>query len=56
MKKIFIAGGAGYIGTRFCNEFAGIYDITVHDHFWFGDKITSNVNKVRGDIRDITPS
>ena len=56
MKKIFIAGGAGYIGTRFCNEFAGIYDITVHDHFWSGDKITSNVNKVRGDIRDITPS
>lgn len=56
MKKIFIAGGAGYIGTRFCNEFANIYDITVHDHFWFGDKITSNVTKVHGDIRDITPS
>tara|TARA_B110000858_G_C17798617_1_gene473898 strand:+ start:691 stop:1641 length:951 start_codon:yes stop_codon:yes gene_type:complete len=56
MKKIFIAGGAGYIGTRFCNEFADIYDITVHDHFWFGDKITSNVTKVHGDIRDITPS
>ena len=56
MKKIFIAGGAGYIGTRFCNEFANIYDITVHDHFWFGDKITSNVTKVHVDIRDITPS
>jgi len=56
MKKIFIAGGAGYIGTRFCNEFANIYDITVHDHFWFGDKITSNVTKVHGDIRNITPS
>ena len=56
MKKIFIAGGAGYIGTRFCNEFANIYDITVHDHFWFGDKISSNVTKVHVDIRDITPS
>lgn len=56
MKKIFIAGGAGYVGTRFCNEFANIYDITVYDHFWFGDKITSNVTKIHGDIRNITPS
>ena len=55
MKKIFIAGGAGYIGTRFCNEFAHLYDITVYDHFWFGDHITNKVNKIYGDIRNIKP-
>ena len=40
-KKIFIAGGAGYIGTRFCNTFCDDYDITVLDYFWFGDNIKS---------------
>jgi nucleoside-diphosphate-sugar epimerase len=54
MKNIFIAGGAGYIGTRFCNELAKDYNITVYDHFWFGDNITADVRKIRGDIRNIT--
>jgi len=56
MKNIFIAGGAGYIGTRFCNELAKNYNITVYDHFWFGDNITADVKKIHGDIRDITAS
>ena len=55
MKKIFIAGGAGYIGTRFCNELAETYDITVYDHFWFGDQITDKVTKIKGDIKDLKP-
>ena len=53
-KKIFIAGGAGYIGTRFCNTFCNDYDITVLDYFWFGDNIESdNVTKIYGSISDI---
>ena len=53
-KKIFIAGGAGYIGTRFCNTFCDDYDITVLDYFWFGDNIESDkVTKIYGSISDI---
>ena len=42
LKKILIAGCAGYIGTRFCEEYDDKYDITVLDPFWFGDHIKSN--------------
>ena len=47
MKKIFIAVGAGYIVTRFFNELAETYDITVYDHFWFGYQITDKVTKIK---------
>ena len=54
MKKILIAGGAGYIGTRFCEEYDDKYDITVLDPFWFGDHIKSNkVRRLRGKIEDL---
>jgi nucleoside-diphosphate-sugar epimerase len=54
MKKILIAGGAGYIGTRFCEQYDRHYDITVLDPFWFGDNIrTDNVRKWKGEILDL---
>ena len=46
MKKILIAGGAGFIGTRFCNENKDNYDITVVDHFWFGDHLDKKIKKI----------
>jgi nucleoside-diphosphate-sugar epimerase len=53
-KKIFIAGGAGYIGTRFCNTFCDDYDITVLDYFWFGDNIKSEkVTKIYAGISEL---
>jgi nucleoside-diphosphate-sugar epimerase len=54
MKKILIAGGAGYIGTRFCNEYCNIYDITIVDLFWFGDNLTNKVKKIKSDIINLT--
>jgi nucleoside-diphosphate-sugar epimerase len=54
MKNILIAGGAGYIGTRFCLENYQKYNITVVDNFWFGDKLPKNVTKRRMDICDLT--
>ena len=48
MKKILVAGGAGYVGTRFCNEYCNIYDITVVDLFWFGDQLNNKIKKIKG--------
>jgi len=53
MKKILLTGGAGYIGTRFCQEYSDIYKITVLDNFWFGDNLPENVTKVKKDISKI---
>jgi nucleoside-diphosphate-sugar epimerase len=53
MKKILVAGGAGYIGTRFCNELANDYDITVVDLFWFGDKLYDNIKRIEKNISDL---
>jgi nucleoside-diphosphate-sugar epimerase len=54
MKKILVAGGAGYVGTRFCNEYCDIYDITVVDLFWFGDNLNNKVTKIKSDIINLT--
>ena len=55
MKKILIAGGAGFIGTRFCNENKDNYDITVVDHFWFGDHLDKKIKKIKKDLKQLTP-
>ena len=52
MKKILVAGGAGYIGSRFCNELTTDYDITVVDLFWFGDYLNPSINRIKKDISD----
>lgn len=55
MKKILLAGGAGYIGTRLSNLLADKgYEITVLDNFWFGDFLNNNINKIKKNIWEIT--
>ena len=56
-KKIFITGGAGYVGARLVNELLKKeYDITVYDIMYFGDhflpKDNLNLKVIKGDIRD----
>ena len=54
MKRVLVAGGAGYIGTRMCNELCHDYDITVVDYFWFGDHLDSKITKIKKDILTLT--
>lgn len=59
-KKIFITGGAGYIGTTLIPILLGIgYEVTVYDILMFnnGDKLlihmsNPNFNFIKGDIRN----
>ena len=53
IKKLLIAGGAGYIGTRLCNELCCDYDITVCDLFWFGDFLNPKIKKIKKDIKHL---
>jgi len=54
--KVLIAGGAGYVGTSLSNYLANVgYDITVVDHFWFGDYLSRVVNKQHRSIMSLTP-
>ena len=59
LKKIFITGGAGYVGARLVNELLKKnYEITVYDIMYFGDdflpKDDKNLKIIQGDIRDQT--
>ena len=59
-KKIFITGGAGYIGTKLIPMLLDLnYKVTVYDSLLFnnGDKLlpyisNENFNFIKGDIRD----
>jgi nucleoside-diphosphate-sugar epimerase len=55
MKKIFITGGGGYVGTRLVPFLLKDgYHVTVYDTFYFGNFLPPNPNLVlvKGDIRD----
>ncbi|MDB9711398.1 NAD-dependent epimerase/dehydratase family protein [Candidatus Pelagibacter ubique] len=55
MKKIFITGGGGYIGTRLVPILLKRkYHVTVFDTFWFGNflKKDKSLKVIKGDIRD----
>ena len=55
MKKIFITGGGGYVGTRLVQVLLKKnYFITVYDLFFYGNYLPKNKNLkvVYGDIRD----
>lgn len=55
MKKIFVTGGAGYVGHELVPELLNTdYHVVVYDTFWFGNNLPKhpNLNCVEGDIRD----
>jgi nucleoside-diphosphate-sugar epimerase len=56
MKKIFITGGAGYVGSKLVPKLLDLnYEITVLDLMIYGEDILQNhdrLKKIKGDIRD----
>lgn len=55
MKKILLAGGAGYIGTELCKRLMKLdYDITVIDDLWFGNNLDKNIKLIKKDIFSVT--
>ena len=57
MKKIFITGGAGYVGSRLVPKLLSLgYHVTVLDLMIYGEDVLDehkNLSKIKGDIRDI---
>ena len=55
-KKIFITGGAGYVGSKLVPKLLDLgYEITVLDLMIYGENILKNhnkLNKIKGDIRN----
>lgn len=57
MKKILVAGGAGYIGTLLSSELVERgYQVTVVDQLWFGNHFKTNVKVKKKDIMSLTTS
>lgn len=55
MKKILLAGGAGYIGTELCKRLTKLdYDITVIDDLWFGNNLGPTIKLIKKDIFSVT--
>ena len=55
MKKILLAGGAGYIGTELCKRLMKLdYDITVIDNLWFGNNLDAKIKLIQKDIFQVT--
>ena len=57
MKKIFITGGAGYVGSRLVEDLVeNNYDVTIFDTLYYGDKhlnhLSEKITVIKGDIRD----
>jgi len=55
MKKIFITGGAGYVGSELTKHLLNTgYQVTVYDLLIYGNTLENNNNLslVKGDIRD----
>tara|TARA_A100001515_G_scaffold100284_1_gene81128 strand:- start:6490 stop:7455 length:966 start_codon:yes stop_codon:yes gene_type:complete len=54
-KKVLIAGGAGYIGTKLSNTLIETgYDVTVVDLLWFGNHLSDGVDLWNKDIKNLT--
>ena len=55
--KIFIVGGAGYIGSRLIPDLlVHNYEVTVLDLLWFGNHLPAGVEVVKKDVFDIDKS
>lgn len=55
MKKILLAGGAGYIGTELCKRLIKLdYDITVIDDLWFGNNLDPKIKLIKKDLFQVT--
>jgi nucleoside-diphosphate-sugar epimerase len=55
MKKILLAGGAGYIGTELCKRLQRLdYKVTVIDELWFGNNLNPKVELIQKDLLQIT--
>ena len=56
MKKIFITGGAGYVGSKLVPKLLELnYEVTVLDLMIYGEDVLANnkkLKKIKGDIRD----
>ena len=56
MKKIFITGGAGYVGSKLIPKLLQLgYEVTVLDLMIYGENVLDNhtkLKKIKGDIRD----
>ena len=55
MKKILLAGGAGYIGTELSKRLMKLdYDITVIDNLWFGNNLDPKIKLIKKDLFQVT--
>ncbi len=57
MNKIFVTGGAGYVGSKLVPKLLELgHEVTVLDLMIYGDNVLDNDNKltkIKGDIRDL---
>lgn len=55
MKKLFITGGCGYVGSLFIQNNLNNFMITNIDTQWFGNKLKNhnNLNNIKKDIRNL---
>jgi len=55
MKKLFITGGCGYVGSLMIQNFLDKYTIQNIDTQWFGNKLRNNDNliNIKKDIRNL---
>ena len=55
MKKILLAGGAGYIGTELCKRLLKLdYKITVIDDLWFGNNLDPKVELIKKNLFQVS--
>ena len=56
MKKIFITGGAGYVGSSLVPKLLDLgFEVTILDLMIYGEDVLTNhekLTKIKGDIRD----